>query len=537
MKIQRIAMLRTLFLAILTIGWLGLLYVVPDRSDISDGSETSWSTAKACSSFAAGRLATDDGSVMAGHTLDGSYDFRLKLVSGGEYKGGDKVYIDYPGIEGGWKHTVRGRTEIPQVATTYAYFHADCPLANEHQVFFGENTCPTREELRTLNAEQALLDWTQVAALALQRGKTAREAIKAAGALIEAYGLTGEGESFLVTDPREAWCFEIPGFTREWVAQRIPDDEVCPHANRMRIGEVNLSDSERFMASPHLIKTAQDKGFYNPGRDGVFNFAKVYNDERSMQGAFNRRREWRMLSLLRPSASWDPDALMYPFSVKPEKKISAKWWLQTIWRDNLEGTPYDKTKGLAAGPFGSPERPAIGGSNYERSISIGEMSYSWVSQSRSWLPNGIGGVFWFGLDSSRSTCYTPFYVGISGVPQSYQRGDYLKLSDQSAFWAYQRLDTLSLTRYRDIHKDIRSTLDSIEEEAFGAQGSVEKKAAALFQINQQEARAFLTRYVADRAIRAEESARELFNVLSAKYRDGLPAATVEEDWRKILSQR
>jgi dipeptidase len=182
-------------------------------------------------------------------------------------------------------------TEIPQVATTHAYFHADCPLANEHQVFFGENTCPTREALRTLDPQQALLDWTQVAKLALQRGRTAREAIQAAGALIEAYGLNGEGESFLVSDPHEAWCLEIPGFTREWVAQRIPDDEVSPHANRMRIGEVDLSDPGRFMASPGLIKTAQDKGYYDPARDGAFHFAKAYTDETVMQSPLNKRRE------------------------------------------------------------------------------------------------------------------------------------------------------------------------------------------------------------------------------------------------------
>jgi dipeptidase len=521
----------------LTAGCLSLLFFGSDKSDTRRFEEASSSASKACSSFAAGRLATEDGSVMGGHTLDGSFDFRLNIVPESKYKKGERVSIDYQGIEGGWSHEVRGITQIPQVAQTYAYFHSDCPFANEHQVFFGENTCPTREELRTLTSQQALLDWTQVARLALQRGKTAREAIQAAGALIEAHGLNGVGESFLVADPNEAWCFEIPGFTREWVAQRIPDEEVCPHANRMRIGEVDLSDSGRFMASPNLIKTAQNKGFYNPAQDGPFDFAKVYNDEGSMKGLFNIRREWRMFSLLRPSAAWDPDALIYPFSVKPEKKISAKWWLQRVWRDSYEGTPYDKTKGSIAGPFGSPEHPAIPGLKNERSISIGEMSYSWVSQSRAWLPDDIGGMFWFGLDSSRSTCYTPFYVGISKVPQSYQRGDYLKLSDQSAFWSYQRLDTLSLIRYRDIHRDIRSTLDAIEKEAFGNQGGVEKRAAALFKSDPKEARAFLTWYVEDLALKAERSAQELFNILSAKYRDGSPAPTVSEDWLKNLSQR
>jgi dipeptidase len=128
-------------------------------------------------------------------------------------------------------------------------------------------------------------------------------------------------------------------------------------------------------------------------------------------------------------------------------------------------------------------------------------------------------------------------VGIPQAPQPYQRGDYLKLSDQSAFWAYQRLDTLSLIRYRDIHKDIRSALDPIEEEAFGAQASIEKKAAALFKSNPLKARAVLTRYVENMTLKAEHSARELFDTLSAKYRDGLPETTLGEDRLKILSQR
>lgn len=515
---------------------LGLLFLFLE--DSKKGShEPSPAARKACTSFAAGKLATVDGSVMAGHTLDGPFDFRIEKIPGGIHPDGEKVRIDYPGIPGGWPHALRGLTEIPQVHETYAYFHSDCPFANEHQVFFGENTCTTRASLRVLDQRQALLDWTQVATLALQRGRTAREAIQAAGALIEKFGLNGDGESFLVSDPQEAWCFEIPGFTREWVAERIPDDQVCPHANRMRIGEVDLKDRERFMASPNLIRTAQEKGFYNPEKDGAFDFAAVYNDEETMKSPMNKLREWRMLSLLCPSRKWDPDAPAYPFSVKPEKKISAQWWLSAIWRDSLEGTRFDKTRGMAAGPFGSPEAPRIRGLNSNRNIGIGDMSYSWVSQSRSWLPDDIGGLFWFGLDSSRNTCYTPFYVSALKVPQSYQTGDYTKASDNSAFWAYQQLDTLSLLRYRDIHRDIRSALDAIENEAFENRDSVEKKALATFKENPGEARTSLTLYSELLAIKAEHRARELFNELIAKYRDGYPDTEVGDDWLKLLSRK
>ncbi len=491
---------------------------------------------KSCSSFAAGKFATIDGSVMTGHTLDGPFDFKLSIIPRGKYRSDVKVNIDYTGIPGGFQHIIRDRTNIPQVPETFKYFHTDCPVANEYQVFFGENTCPTKEELRTLSSEAALLDWTQVAKLALQRGKTAREAIKAAGTLIEKYGLNGEGESFLISDPNEAWCFEIPGYTTEWIAQRIPDDQVCPHANRMRIGEVNLSDTINFMSSPELIKTAQDKGFYNPRKDGAFNFARVYNDSKNHKSLVNRRREWRMFSLLCPTQKWNPDDIEYPFAVKPERKITVRWWIDTVWRDHYEGTAYDKTRGIAAGPFGCPDRPKISGVNSERSICVGNSAYSWVSQARSWLPNSIGGLFWFGLDSPRSTCYVPFYVGISQIPKSWQSGDYLNFSEESIWWYFQAIDSFSWLRYNEIHADVRKTFGTFEQEEFEAQLNLEKKAVVLYEQNPSLADDFLTECTNDYAQRIEKVTRNLFYSLIVKYRDGLPETTVSQEWIKRLNQ-
>lgn len=208
----------------------------PVGSGNSQETENCEECKQACTSFAAGPGATIEGYTMSGHTCDGNCDFTLTVVPGKKHNPGDKVRIDYPGSPGGFKHVVLGETDIPQVAETYTFFMIECPIGNEYQVFFGENTCGTRKELCDIPAGTAMLDYTQVAALALQRGKTAREAIAAAGELIEKYGLKGlgnSGESFLVSDPTEAWCFEIVGESTIWVAQRIPDDHVCPHANRM----------------------------------------------------------------------------------------------------------------------------------------------------------------------------------------------------------------------------------------------------------------------------------------------------------------
>ena len=489
----------------------------------------------ACTSFAAGRLATVDGYTMSGHTCDGNCDFTLTVVPGGRHEPGEMVRIEYEGLPGGFDHRVFGETEIPQVPVTYSYLHTECPIGNEHQVFFGENTCGTRRELRNISLEEAMIDYTQVAALALQRGSTAREAIQAAGRLIEKYGLRGlggSGESFLVSDPNEAWCFEIPGYTTEWVAQRIPDDHVCPHANRMRIGEIDLSDADNFMASPNLINNAIEKGFYDPEKDGPFNFAEVYSGNQSLG---NRRREWRMFSLLCPSRQWDPEAKTYPFSVKPDEKISVEWWLDNVWRDHMEGTPYDKTKGMAAGPFGCPGRPSIAGLVSERSICTAGSGYTWVSQARGSLPNSIGGVVWFGVDCPRSTCFVPFYVGITRTPPSWRTGDFLTFSPESARWYFQAIDTFSWLRYNEMNADVRAVFDPLEAEQFANQSDIERKALELFRDDPRRAQELLTEYSNDCALRAESAARDLFYFLIAKYADGRPRTSVSAEWLEILN--
>ncbi len=499
---------------------------VDDYSDLKE----------ACTSFAAGPNATVDGAAMSGHTCDGNCDFTLTVVPGRKHEPGEKVRIEYPGLPGGFKHIVYGETEIPQVAETYTFFMTECPVANEHQVFFGENTCGTREELSNLPDGKAMLDYTQVAALALQRGKTAREAILAAGKLIEKYGLKGlggSGESFLVSDPEEAWCFEIVGESTIWAAQRIPDDHVCPHANRMRIGEINPDDKENFMMSPDIIQNAIDKGLYDPQKDGPFNFAKVYSGNQSRG---NKIREWRMFSLLAPSQKWKIDQ-EFPFSVKPEKKITARWWIENIWRDHLEETVYDKTQGMAAGPFNSPGRFLIEGLNSERSICTAVSGYSWVSQARSWLPDCIGGVIWFGLDCPRSTCYVPFYVGISQTPESWRKDDFTEFDTESARWYFQAIDTFSWLRYRDIHADIRDVFGLLEDGQFKKQNEIEAIALELHKSDPAQAKEFLTYYSTERALQAEKSAKELFYSLIVKYSDGRPKTTVDDEWLEMLNKK
>lgn len=487
---------------------------------------------KLCTSFVAGKNATAGGYTMAGHTCDGNCDFHLRVVPAAQHQPGEVYKIEYEGLPGGFPHFIKAT--IPQVLETYKYFFIEVPFANEYQVFIGENTCASRPELNELTEEEALLDWTQLAALALQRAKTAREAVLVMGSLVEQYGLNGDAESYLICDPNEAWVMEIPGYTRQWVAVRVPDDCVAIHANRLLIGEVNLADVENFLASPRLIQHAIERGLYDPARDGVFHFAKIYGDPSSIASWGNRRREWRMLTLLKPSAEWDPNELWYPLFVKPDFPISPEWWINNIWRDYLKDTPFDLTQGYGAGPFGNPARPSIKGIVWERAIGIPRTSYSWVATARGWLPNPIGGIFWFAYDAPYSSLYVPFYVGITDTPLSWRTGDFTIFSPDSARWWFQILDNWSWLRFNEMNKEIRQMFDKIEKEQFMLQPYIEEIALKLYEIDPKLCEGFLTMYCTQRALAAEQAAKEMFYYLVAKYADGRPVTSVPERWLELF---
>lgn len=524
---------------------LGAAGVVANPAEQENpGSGPCSSCERNCSSMTAGNLTTVDGYTMSGHTCDGGCDWRLEVIPAAKHKPGDFVVIDYPGMPGGFGHDILGETVIPQVPETYKWFNCECPLGNEHQVFIGENTCGTRSELANIDRDDALLDWTSAPALGLQRGETAREVVEIMGALVEDYGLKGgfgtSGESYLISDPLEAWLLEIPGNSLEWVAQRVPDEHVCFHANRMRIGVIDLDDPDNFLASPNLITLAEERGFYDP-EEGPFNFEQAYGTESSRESMGNRLREWRMVSLLCPSVEWDPEAITYPFSVEPDELISVEWWINNVWRDSYEGTQFDMTQGNAAGPFGSPVRQSITGVSYVRVLATQNTSYSWVSQSRSSLPDPIGGVVWYSMDSGRNSIYVPFYAGIAETPESWRTGDYTDFSWDSAYWGFQAIDTLSQIRYRDINADVREVFDAFEQELFDAQAGIEQEALALTKpkakgkpSKSKPCEKFLTSYSCDCAEQAEVVCEDMFYSLLVKYRDGRPRTTVSDEWVEWL---
>lgn len=493
----------------------------------------------ACTSIVVGKDASVDGSVMTTHTCDGWYDARIQVVPGETFEPGTMTSINKNicNVTRPNKELIKVG-EIPQVEKTYTYYHVGYPFMNENQVMIGETTISGYRDYRNGDAWMVI---EQLQVLGLQRAKTARECVEIMGALAEKYGYGDGGECLTVTDPNEAWFFEILGpgplWTPDsgkpgavWVAQRIPDDEVGVSANRSRIGEIDLNDTDFFMASSNVFSLGEEMGYYDPNSDKPFVFWEVYGPKTDF---YNRRREWRALSLIAPSLNLPMDQQRYPFTVKPDKKLSVQD-LIAIKRDHYEGTELDLTKGLAAGPFGNPNRYPTRSEHkpderttlrWERAISMFRCSYSFVSQARSWLPDPIGGVLWFGEDAPHSTCYIPFYCQITEVPESFSSGSRVVFDRDFAWWAFNFVSNWADLKYSYMIEDIKEVQEEIEGDFFAMQPAIEMAALELYKKDPDLAVKFLTNYSNDCANRAVDAWWELADELVAKYDDGYIGAS------------
>ncbi len=497
------------------------------------------SSVLACTTIIVGKDASVDGSVMTTHTCDGSYDARLRIIPGEKFEKGAvaPVYKDL------CHATIPGRTvtkvgEIPQVAETYTYFHVGYPFMNEHQVIIGEATFSGNRDCRN---PEGIMMIEQLEVFGLQRGKTAREVIKVMGELAEKYGYADGGETLTVIDPDEAWVFEIVGagplWTPNsgkpgavWAARRVPDDHVTVAANRSRIGKLDLNNPDYYMASNNVKSFAEEMGWWEPGEE--FLFWKVYNPDPYGAPFYQRRREWRALSLMAPSLNLDPylDPVneQYPFSIKPDKKLSVQD-IMAIKRDYYEGTQFDMTTGIDAGPFGCPNRyptpssvkpEGREGLDWERTISIFRCSYSFVGQARNWLPDPIGAVLWFGEDAPHSTCYIPVYAGITRLPEEYTSGRRDYFDKNSAWWAFDFVSNWADLKFSYMIEDIKAVQQELEGQFFAMQPAIEEAALNLYKTDPDLAVKFITDYSYNTAKNTLDRWWKLADELVYKYNDG-----------------
>ena len=509
----------------------------------------------ACTSYLITKGATVDGSTMITYAGDshiryGQLQFRPRAVWP---MGAMQTIYD--------RSSNRPLGQIPYPAETYQVIG----FMNEYQVAIGESTFGGRKELRDTTG---IIDWGSIMFLGLERGKTAREAIKVMMELVEKYGYYSTGQSYSIADPNEAWYLEmigkgmdmkIDGKTKKmynankgavWVAIRIPDGYVSAHANHARITTFPKEDGVKSISSKNLDKIfepgievvyshdvidfARAKKYFS-GNDEEFSFSDTYAPLDFEAARFCELRVWAMFDQVNDDMKqyWDYATGMVksprmPLYIKPNRKLKPRD-LMAFKRNYLQGTDLDMSKDIGAGPSALPYRwrPLTweyDGKTYfnERVTVTQQTAFSWVAQMRSWLPDPIGGVFWYGVDDAGSSVHVPFYCGINGVPHTFseENGDILTYSDDAAFWVFNRVAHTAYLFYDRAIVDIRKAQQRFEEYFESLVPSIDAGALELYGKDKQLAVEFLTRFSHSSADNVVNQWRDLGNFLLVKYLDG-----------------
>ena len=482
----------------------------------------------ACTSLLVTRGASADGSVMITYHCDGAGGFAtLGIVPAMDHPPGEIIEI---GPRDPVTKAPRGR--IPQVPHTYKVVGG---LINEHQLAISETTFGGRTELINTNG---LMEYHHLMVLALQRARTAREAIQVMTQLAADYGYESEGESISIADTQEAWILEIVGTGpggkgAAWAAVRVPDGQISCHANHARLAEIPRNDPANGLFSENVESLAVSKGWYDPKSGRPFRFCDAYCPATPLTRRITDARVWSLLRRAAPSQSFSPDyhrskpgAEPYPLCVRPDKKLTVAD-VFSLLRDHYEGTEFDMTQGIDAGPFHGPRRwrPLtfkVDGVEYcwERPISTQQTAFSSVSQSRAWLPNPVGGLVWYGMDDSYTTCYLPFYCCLDSVPKGFAAGSITKFSWDSAWWVFNLAANYAYGRYSDMVPEIQAAQKDIESNLLALQPAVEKTALELAGSHTNLAVRYLTDYSVMHAELTLERWRVLTEHLITKYNDG-----------------
>ncbi len=499
--------------------------------------------AAACTSIMVGKKASKDGSVMTSHTCDSHQTGSdIQVVPRAVHQKGAEVLMTRRQDDKTGPMERYGRKPVgalPQVPETFGYLAPAYAAMNEFQLAIGESTFGGRPEMESA---KGLIDCETLTRLMLERAKTAREAIRIGGQLIETHGWIDTGEVLTIADPQEVWVMEIIGPGKDaigavWAAQRVPDDHVSVIANAARIGELELENQDFYMASPNVMKTAEARGYWDPKGGMPFKFYEAYNPDGRVEFA-STRREWRVLDLLAPSLKLQPNANVFPFSVKPEQLVGPEKIME-LFRDTFEGTDFDMVKNItttdASGktvksPLANPFMPyemnplfrinGGWGERGERPMARWYCMYVTVTQSRAWLPDAVGGVLWFGYANPAMAAYVPLYAGITTLPEDYRTdGRTTGFSRRAAWWAFNRVATLAAHRWGDMRKDVAAVRDSMQEKFLSAQKDVAEQAARLLKDNPTAGRAFLTQKSAEACNEAANAYWNLGDLLWTKYHE------------------
>ena len=475
-----------------------------------------------CTNFLVGKAATIDGSTLISYSADSYYLFgALYYYPAANYEPGTMLDIH------DWD-TGKYLGKIKQVQSTYSVIGN----MNEHQLSIGETTFGGRSELVDTTG---IMDYGSLIYIALQRARNAREAIKVMTDLVAEYGYYSSGESFSIADPNEVWIMEMIGKGKNnkgavWVAQRIPDDCVSAHANQARITTFPYDDKNNCLYSEDVIAFAREKGYFK-GKNKDFSFSDTYAPLDYGALRFCEARVWSFFRKLDPTMDKyisyvKGDSLQrMPLWIKPNAKLSAQK-LKMYMRDQYEGTEFDMTKGVAAGPFGSKLRCSpltftVDSVEYghERPIATQQTGFTFVAQMRNWLPDYIGGILWFGVDDAATSLYVPMYCGITAVPECYRddNGSLLEYSPTSAFWTYNWVANYAYSKYSYMSEDIKKVQTQWEANFNSLVPAMDKVAIGM---NEIDARVFLTNFSCSQAETSTAAWKKLGEYLLVKYMDG-----------------
>ena len=444
-----------------------------------------------CTSIAAGLLATTDGSVVTSHTCDGRSRTWAVMEPAAKHKRGEMHQV--------WKGTRRTASpsdttglrfagEIPEARHTYAYLNTAYPSLNEKQVAIGETTFSGPDTLR--NGKGMFLV-EELCRIALQRCDNARDAVRLMGSLAEKYGYADGGECLTVADKNEVWFFEIIGAGKKqpgaaWAAQRVPDGEIGVSANIPRIGRIDRSDPDHFMASDNVEQVAIDHGLWDG--QGDFVFYKAYHAAYGAGKNF-REREYFILNALAPSLglSFDMDEL--PFSVKPDKPVSVREIMELL-RSTYEGTefdmcqnikikskePKDTVETVKTSPIANPwlttmmlntlNTIAPGTVTFRRTVAVAWCAYSTVIQLRNYMPDCVGGICWLAVDNPGQSPHIPIFCGNTALPEAMNRCGQTKYDPDCFVWQFRRANKLATLSWQTTKKEFHDTLIGVEDKIF-----------------------------------------------------------------------
>ncbi len=480
----------------------------------------------ACTSILVTKGASKDGSTMISYAADSHVLYgELYFRPAADYPAGTMVKV-YE-----WD-TGRYTGEIPQVAHTYQ----TVGNMNEYQLSISESTYGGRKELQN---PEGIIDYGSMIYMTLQRAKTAREAIKVMDELMQTYGYCSSGESVSIADPNEVWVMEIIGKGKGrkgsvWVARKIPDGYICGHANQARITTFPLNDPENTLYSKDVISFAREMGYYK-GRDKNFSFADAYAPLDFGAMRYCDARVWSAFNMVSDEMGQYVDYAMghnpenrLPLWIKPNRKIGVED-VAMMMRDHYEGTPMDMTTDIGAGGEECPYRwrPMtfeVDGKKYvnERAIATQQTGFWYISQSRSWLPDVIGGVNWFAVDDAGTSCLTPIYSSSTKISPHFidGRGSLLEYSDDSAFWIFNRVAQFAYLRYNQVGKTVQQWAKNFETTSLETQSAIDKVALELYEKSPAAARSFVTDYSYNRANELFNLWVELDRYLMVKFIDG-----------------